>query len=72
MGLTLSEQIISQKVGRPVTAGALVVVEPDTAMGHDSLTPGIIYVPLVREFCMRCGREPLTRWAKCSLCLSGL
>ncbi len=41
-GLTLSEQIISNNVGRPVRAGELVVVEPDTAMGHDSLTPGII------------------------------
>ena len=44
MGMTLSEQIISHKAGRPVTAGDLVVVEPDTAMGHDSLTPGIIKI----------------------------
>jgi len=42
--LTLSEQIFSRNVGRPVTAGELVVVEPDVAMGHDSLTPGIIKI----------------------------
>jgi methanogen homoaconitase large subunit len=43
-GMTLSEQIISHKVGRPVMAGELVVVQPDIAMGHDSLTPGIIRI----------------------------
>ncbi len=43
-GLTLSEQIFSNKVGRRVQAGELVVVDPDVAMGHDSLTPGIIKI----------------------------
>lgn len=42
MGQTLAEQILSQKAGRPVRPGELVVVEPDVAMGHDSLSPGII------------------------------
>ncbi|MFK7800903.1 MAG: 3-isopropylmalate dehydratase large subunit [Anaerolineae bacterium] len=42
--MTLSEQIISHKVGRPVMAGELVVVEPDTAMGHDSLSPGVVRI----------------------------
>lgn len=44
MTQTLSEQILSQKVGRPVRPGEMVVVEPDVAMGHDSLSPGIIKV----------------------------
>lgn len=44
MGQTLSEQILSHKAGRPVHAGELVVVTPDVAMGHDSLTPGIIQI----------------------------
>lgn len=44
MNMTLSEQIISQKAGRPVAAGDLAVVEPDTAMGHDSLTPSVIKI----------------------------
>ncbi len=44
MGQTLSEQILGQKAGRPVQPGDLVVVEPDVAMGHDSLSPGIIKV----------------------------
>lgn len=41
---TLSEQIFSRKVGRPVRAGEMVVIEPDVAMGHDSLSPGIIKI----------------------------
>ncbi|HUM71073.1 MAG TPA: aconitase family protein, partial [Chloroflexota bacterium] len=44
MGQTLSEQILSKKAGRRVQPGDLVVVEPDVAMGHDSLSPGIIKV----------------------------
>ncbi|MEM7798130.1 MAG: 3-isopropylmalate dehydratase large subunit [Chloroflexota bacterium] len=44
MGQTLAEQILSHKAGRPVTPGELVVVSPDTAMGHDSLSPGIIRI----------------------------
>lgn len=47
MGQTLSEKILSHAAGRPVRAGELVVVEPDIAMGHDSLSPGIIAI--VRE-----------------------
>ncbi len=43
-GQTLTEQIFSYKLGRPVAAGELVVVEPDVAMGHDSLTPSIIKI----------------------------
>ena len=44
MGQTLSEQILSHSAGRPVQAGELVVVAPDVAMGHDSLTPSIITI----------------------------
>lgn len=44
MGQTLSEQILSNAVGRKVQAGELVVVRPDVAMGHDSLSPGIIRI----------------------------
>lgn len=44
MGQTLTEQILSQKAGRRVQPGDLVVVQPDVAMGHDSLSPGIIKV----------------------------
>ncbi len=44
MGQTLAEQIISQKAGRKVTPGELVIVEPDVVMGHDSLSPGIIRI----------------------------
>ena len=43
-GLTLSEQIFSNNVGRLVRQGELVIVEPDVAMGHDSLTPSIIKI----------------------------
>lgn len=44
MGQTLTEQILSNKVGRPVIPGELVIVSPDVAMGHDSLSPGIISI----------------------------
>ncbi|MFQ5400613.1 MAG: 3-isopropylmalate dehydratase large subunit [Anaerolineae bacterium] len=44
MGQTLAEQILSHKVGRPVRPGELIIVEPDVAMGHDSLSPGIIKI----------------------------
>ena len=44
MGQTLTEQILAQKAGRPVSPGELLVIEPDTAMGHDSLAPGIIRI----------------------------
>ncbi|MCP4363558.1 MAG: 3-isopropylmalate dehydratase large subunit [Chloroflexi bacterium] len=44
MRQTLSEQILTHKAGRPVQPGDLVVIEPDVAMGHDSLSPGIIRV----------------------------
>ncbi len=40
--LTLSEQILSHAVGRPVHAGDLVIVEVDRCMSHDSLTPEVI------------------------------
>ena len=43
-GLTLTEQIFSQKVGRRVQVGELVVIRPDVAMGHDSLSPGIMKI----------------------------
>jgi homoaconitase/3-isopropylmalate dehydratase large subunit len=42
MGQTISEQILSQAVGRPIEAGETVVVEPDVVMGHDSLSPSVI------------------------------
>lgn len=48
-GQTLSEQIISQAVGRSVHPGEIVVVRPDVVMSHDSLTPGIIDI-LHNEF----------------------
>jgi methanogen homoaconitase large subunit len=44
MGQTLSEQILSHAAQRPVHAGELVVVAPDVAMGHDSLTPSIVTI----------------------------
>jgi methanogen homoaconitase large subunit len=44
MGQTLTEQIISKKVGRAVKPGELVVIEPDVVMSHDSLTPAIIKI----------------------------
>jgi methanogen homoaconitase large subunit len=44
MGQTLAEQILSQTAGRAVRPGELVIVEPDIAMGHDSLSPGIIKI----------------------------
>jgi methanogen homoaconitase large subunit len=44
MGQTLSEQILSHSIGRPVRAGEFVVVEPDVVMSHDSLTPSIIKI----------------------------
>ncbi len=44
MGQTLAEQILSHAAGRNVSAGEMVVVKPDVAMGHDSLTPSIITI----------------------------
>jgi methanogen homoaconitase large subunit len=44
MAQTLTEQIFSHRVGRPVAPGELVIMEPDVAMGHDSLSPGIIKI----------------------------
>ncbi len=44
MSQTLAEAILSHSVGRAVTAGDLVVVEPDLVMAHDSLTPSIIKI----------------------------
>lgn len=44
MSQTLAEQIISHSVGHPVAPGDLVIVQPDVAMGHDSLTPSIIEI----------------------------
>ncbi len=44
VGRTLSEQIFSQHLGSDVRAGDLCVIEPDVAMGHDSLTPSIIKI----------------------------
>jgi methanogen homoaconitase large subunit len=44
MGKTLAEKILSRAANRPVSAGELIVVEPDVAMGHDSLTPSIITI----------------------------
>ena len=41
---TLTEQIFSHAAGHQVAAGDLVVLEPDVAMGHDSLTPSIISI----------------------------
>ena len=41
---TLTEKIFSRNLGRPVKAGEMVVVKPDVAMGHDSLSPGIIKI----------------------------
>ena len=44
MGQTLSEQILSNAAGRPVTPGEMVIVEPDVVMGHDSLSPSMIRI----------------------------
>lgn len=43
-GQTLAQQILSQKAGKPVLPGDLVVVEPDVVMSHDSLSPSIIKI----------------------------
>ncbi|MGI5917819.1 MAG: 3-isopropylmalate dehydratase large subunit [Anaerolineae bacterium] len=43
-GATLSEQILSHAVGRPVRAGDLVIVDVARCMSHDSLTPEVIDV----------------------------
>jgi len=43
-GQTFTEQIFSNSLKRDVRAGELVIVEPDVAMGHDSLTPSIIKI----------------------------
>jgi methanogen homoaconitase large subunit len=44
MGQTLAEQILSHAAGRPVQPGELIIVEPDVAMGHDSLSPSMIQI----------------------------
>ena len=44
MGQTLAEQILSHKAGTAVRPGDMIVIEPDVAMGHDSLSPGIIKI----------------------------
>ena len=44
LGQTLTEKIFSKNLGRRVSAGDMVVVKPDVAMGHDSLSPGIIKI----------------------------
>ena len=44
MAQTLAEQILSQKAGRSVHPGELIIAEPDLVMGHDSLSPSIIRV----------------------------
>ena len=44
MGQTLTEQIFANAIGRNVTLGEMIVVEPDVSMGHDSLTPSIIRI----------------------------
>lgn len=44
MSQTLAQQILSQKAGRPVNPGDLILVQPDLVMGHDSLSPSIIKV----------------------------
>ncbi len=44
MSRTLAEQILSHAAGREVSAGELVVVEPDVVMAHDSLTPSIVEI----------------------------
>jgi 3-isopropylmalate dehydratase large subunit len=36
---TLSEEILSRKVGRPVHAGEIIVVDLDLVMSHDTTTP---------------------------------
>jgi methanogen homoaconitase large subunit len=44
MARTLAEQILSRAAGEFVSAGDLVVVEPDLVMTHDSLTPSIVRI----------------------------
>ncbi len=44
MTSTLAEQILSQKAGRSVEPGELIIIEPDVVMGHDSLSPAIIRI----------------------------
>ena len=36
---TLSEEILSRKVGRPVHPGEIIVVDLDLVMSHDTTTP---------------------------------
>ncbi len=44
MPQTMTEQILSHAAGKDVQPGDLIVVEPDVAMGHDSLTPSMITI----------------------------
>jgi methanogen homoaconitase large subunit len=44
MNQTLTEQIISNSINKPVQPDEMVIVEPDVVMGHDSLTPSIIKI----------------------------
>lgn len=44
MGLTLAEAILSRKVGRPVKAGEIVLVDLDFMMGQDGTSPLAIKV----------------------------
>ena len=41
---TLTQKILSNNVDRPVEEGELIIVRPDVAMGHDSLSPGMIKI----------------------------
>ncbi len=44
MSQTLTEKILSNNVGEAVRPNDLIIVQPDVAMGHDSLTPGMINI----------------------------
>ena len=49
---TLAERILAQAAGRPVTAGDVVVVRPDTVMVHDSIAPQVMRL-LARDLDVR-------------------
>lgn len=44
MTQTLTEKILSNNVGEAIRPNDLIIVQPDVAMGHDSLTPGMINI----------------------------
>jgi len=49
MGQTFVEKVFSEKIGKPVSAGDMVEVEPDVAMSHDSTAAILLMFKEIRE-----------------------